>query len=173
VIPVCVQPAFRAYLPDVVAALNPLIHQFAGLPGAPVRVEQSSSSTTPELSVALSATEIGTLVGASANITGSPPVLHLALPKLPSQPEPPSSQSLSDEQGAFVDAFIGPAGGTLGDPAQAAIEAALLHDAGSLPSPAAETANRFAALAPNVQRAWLLTHLPALRSGDIGLAQIP
>ncbi len=44
-IPVCVHPAFRAYLPDLVAALNPLIHQFAGLPGAPVRVEQSSSST--------------------------------------------------------------------------------------------------------------------------------
>jgi hypothetical protein len=173
VIPVCVQPAFRAYLPDVVAALNPLIHQFAGLPGAPVRVEQSSSSTTPELSVALSATDIGTLVGASANITGSPPVLHLALPELPSQPEPPSSQSLSEEQGAFVDAFIGPGGGTLGDPAQAAIEAALLHDAGSLPSPGAEAANRFAALAPNVQRAWLATHLRALRAGHIALAQIP
>lgn len=172
-IPVCVQPAFRAYLPDLVATLNPLIHQFAGLPGAPVRVEQSSSSTTPELSVALSSTEIGTLVGASATLTGNPPVLHLALTELPSQPEPPSSQSLADEQGAFVGAFIGPAGGTLGDPAQAAIEAALLHNAGSLPSPAAEAANRFAALAPNVQRAWLLKHLPALRSGHIALAQIP
>ena len=47
-IPVCVHPAFRAYLPDLVATLNPLIHQFAGLPGAPVRVEQSASSTVPE-----------------------------------------------------------------------------------------------------------------------------
>ena len=172
-IPVCVQPAFRAYLPDLVATLNPLIHEFAGLPGAPVRVEQSSSSTTPELSVALSPTEIGTLVGASATLTGNPPVLHLALTELPSQSEPPSSQSLTDEQGAFVGAFIGPAGGTLGDPAQAAIEAALLHNAGSLPSLAAEAANRFAALAPKARRAWLLKHLPALRSGHIALAQIP
>ncbi len=113
------------------------------------------------------------MVGASATLTGNPPVLHLALTELPSQPEPPSSQSLADEQAAFVDAFIGPAGGTLGDPAQAAIEAALLHDAGSLPSPAAKAANRFAALAPSVQRAWLATHLPALRSGHIALAQIP
>ena len=85
-IPVCVQPAFRAYLPDLVATLNPLIHEFAGLPGAPVRVEQSDSSTVPALSVALSATEIDTLVGASATLTGNPPVLHLALTELPSQP---------------------------------------------------------------------------------------
>ncbi|MGD0441313.1 MAG: hypothetical protein ABSB52_11910 [Acidimicrobiales bacterium] len=172
-IPVCVHPAFRAYLPDLVAALNPLINQFAGLPGAPVRVEQSSSSTTLELSVAVSSTEIGTLVGASASLTGNPPVLRLALTEVPSQPEPPSSQSLGVEQGAFVDAFIGPAGGTLGDPAQAAIEAALLHNAGSLPSPAAQAANRFAGLAPSVQRAWLATHLRALRSGHIALARIP
>jgi hypothetical protein len=173
VIPVCVHPAFQIYLPDLVAALNPLMRQLAGLPGAPVRVEQRASSTVPKLEVALSPTEIATLVGAGATLTGNPPVLHLALTELPSQPEPPSSQSLTDEQGAFVDAFIGPAGGTLGDPAQAAIEAALLHNAGSLPSPAAKAANRFAALAPNVQRAWLLTHLPALRSGRVGLARIP
>jgi hypothetical protein len=171
-IPVCVHPAFRAYLPDLVAALNPLMRRLAGLPGAPVRVEQSSSSTVPESEVALSPTEISTLVGASATLIGNPPVLHLALTELPSQPETPSAQSLANEQGAFVDAFI-VRGGTLGDPAQATIEAALLHDAGSLPSPAAKAANRFAALAPNVQRAWLATHLPALRSGDIALQQLP
>jgi hypothetical protein len=138
-----------------------------------VRVEQSSSSTIPELAVALSTTEIDTLVGASATLTGNPLVLHLALTELPSQSEPPSSQPLAIEQAAFVDAFIGPAEGTLGDPAQAAIEAALLHSASSLPTPAAQAANRFAALAPNVQRAWLASHLPALRAGHIALAQIP
>jgi hypothetical protein len=172
-IPVCVHPAFRAYLPDLVAALNPLIHQFAGLPGAPLRVEQSASSTVPENEVASSPTEFGTLVGASATLTGNPPVLHLALTEVPNQPEPPSSQPLADAQAAFVDGVIGPAGGTLGDPAQAAIEAALLHNAGSLPSPAAKAANRFAALAPKAQRAWLATHLAALRAGRIALAQIP
>jgi hypothetical protein len=171
-IPVCVHPAFRAYLPDLVAALNPLIHQFAGLPGAPVRVEQNASSTVPENGVASSPTEIDTLVGASATLTGNPPVLHLALTEVPSQPEPPSSQPPA-AAGAFVDAVIGPAGGTLGDPAQAAIEAALLDSAGSLPGAAAKAANRFAALAPSVQRAWLATHLRALRSGRIALAQVP
>jgi hypothetical protein len=172
-VPICVHPAFRAYLPDLVAALDPLIHRFSGLPGAPVSVEQVSSSTVAALSVALSSTEIQTLVGASATLTGDPPVLHLALPQVPSQPEPASSQPLAIEQGAFVDAFIGPAEGTLGDPAQAAIEAALLHNAGSLPTPAAQAANRFATLAPNVQRAWLAAHLAALRSGHISLAKIP
>ena len=171
-IPICVHPAFRAYLPDLVAALNPLIHEFAGLPGAPVRVEQSASSTVPENEVALSSTEFGTLVGASAALTGNPPVLYLALPEVPSQPEPHSS-SLSDAQGAFVDGVVGPAGGTLGDPAEAAIEAALLDSAGSLPGAAAKAANRFSALAPSVQRAWLATHLAALRSGHIALAEIP
>jgi hypothetical protein len=169
---VCVHPAFRAYLPDLVATLNPLIREFAGLPGAPVRVEQSASSTVPENEVASSPTEFGTLVGASATLTGNPPVLHLALTEVPSQPEPPSSQPLA-AAGAFVDAVIGPAGGTLGDPAQAAIEAALLDSAGSLPPAAAKAANRFAALAPSVQRAWLATHLAALRSGRINLAQVP
>ena len=123
--------------------------------------------------MALSPTEISTSVGTSATVTGDPPVLHLALAEVPSQPEPPSSQFLAGEQGAFVGAFIGPAGGTLGDAAQAAIEAAMLHSAGSLPSPAAKAANRFAALAPKAQRAWLATHLRALRVGHIALAQIP
>jgi hypothetical protein len=72
-----------------------------------------------------------------------------------------------------VGAFIGPAGGTVGDPAQAAIEAALLHDPGSLPSPAANAANRFATLAPNLQRTWLATHLQALRAGHIALERVP
>ena len=72
-----------------------------------------------------------------------------------------------------MDAVVGPAGG-LGDPAQAAIEAALLYSApGSLPGAAGKAANRFAALAPNKQHAWLAAHLVALRSGHIALAQIP
>src|SRR5262249_20281084 len=39
-VPVCVQPAYRSYLPAVTAALGPLLEQVAGLPGAPVRVTQ-------------------------------------------------------------------------------------------------------------------------------------
>jgi hypothetical protein len=39
-VPVCLQPAYRAYLPEVTAALGPPLGQIAGLPGAPVRATQ-------------------------------------------------------------------------------------------------------------------------------------
>jgi hypothetical protein len=172
-IPVCVPPAFRAYLPDLVAGLRPLIREFAGVPGAPVRVEQNASSTVPENQAAVSSTEGSTLVGASGSLSGNPPVLHLALPEVPTQPQPPSSQPLAGAEAAFVDGVIGPAGGAIGDPTQAAIEAALLGSADSLPGATARAADRFAALTPSVQRAWLATHLAALRSGRIALAQVP
>lgn len=40
VVPVCLQPAYRSFLPAVTAALGPVLEQVAGLPGAPVRVTQ-------------------------------------------------------------------------------------------------------------------------------------
>ncbi len=124
--------------------------------------------------MALSATEIGTLVGASATLTGNPPVLHLAFTELPSQPEPPGSQSLADEQGAFVEAFIGPRRRHSRRPGSGSDRSRLAPQRRfASVSPRAEVADRFAALAPKVQRAWLLTHLRALRSGHIALAQIP
>lgn len=39
-IQVCVSPAYRSYLPKLGAALQPLLTEVAGLPGAPTRVEQ-------------------------------------------------------------------------------------------------------------------------------------
>ncbi len=44
---VCLHPAFRSYLPQVTAALRPVIAELAGLPGVPVRaanVPQSALS---------------------------------------------------------------------------------------------------------------------------------
>src|SRR5207245_9807820 len=39
-VPVCLNPAYRRYLPEVAADLRPLLTQVAGLPGAPGRVAQ-------------------------------------------------------------------------------------------------------------------------------------
>ncbi len=39
-VPVCLQPAYAAMLPDVTAALGPVLDEITGLPGAPVRVTQ-------------------------------------------------------------------------------------------------------------------------------------
>jgi hypothetical protein len=39
-VPICVNPVYRAYLPSLSKALDPLLREVAGLPGAPVRVDQ-------------------------------------------------------------------------------------------------------------------------------------
>jgi hypothetical protein len=81
---------------------------------------------------------------------------------------------------AVVDAVVGGGSdkGAVGGPAQTAIGAALLANAGvskalDLPSAMADAARSFTGLAPSEQRAWLAAHLGALRSGQITLAQIP
>jgi hypothetical protein len=144
------------------------------LPGAPVDVEQSPSSTGRTAS------------GASATLSGNPPVLHLAISDIATQSGLQGYRLQSnrrrnvDAEIAFVDAVIGGGSGkgTVGGPAQEAVGAALLHNAGApksldLPSAMADAARRLTALAPSEQRAWLAIHLLALRSGHITLAQIP
>ena len=39
-VPVCLNPAYRSCMPDVTAALRPVLSEVAGLPGAPVRATQ-------------------------------------------------------------------------------------------------------------------------------------
>ena len=45
---VCLQPAYRPYLPQVTAALAPLLNELAGLPGAPTRVTQVEATRVQE-----------------------------------------------------------------------------------------------------------------------------
>jgi hypothetical protein len=71
-VPVCLQPAYRMFLPDVTAALGPVLGQLAGLPGAPVRLTQVAVTTVkpdPSNGVALG----------GPVISGRPPVLYLPL----------------------------------------------------------------------------------------------
>jgi len=72
VVPVCLQPAYRAYLPEVTAALGPLLAQVAGLPGAPVRVTQVAVTSVQ------AARSNGIGFGGPV-IGGRPPVLYLPL----------------------------------------------------------------------------------------------
>jgi hypothetical protein len=71
-VPVCLQPAYRSYLPAVTAALGPLLGQLAGLPGAPVRVTQVAVTSVQ------SARDNGIGFGGPV-IGGRPPVLYLPL----------------------------------------------------------------------------------------------
>jgi hypothetical protein len=189
-VPVCLNPAYSAYLPAVAAALQPVLGQVAGLPGAPTRVGQAAS-TFRQVSTN------GISFGMGPSSAGQP-VFRLVLPdNLPGVQHgfltTPAVFAAEIQQGAWpqiVGGVVGP-GST---PAQRAVMAGLLKAAargqprvaippgsaiGPRPTslargtPTYAAAQRFAALPAATRRAWLRQHLAALRDGRITLAQLP
>jgi hypothetical protein len=72
-VPVCLHPAYRALLPDVTAALGPVLDEIAGLPGAPVRVTQVAVTS-------VQAHEPGNGIAFGGPVlSGHPPVMLLPL----------------------------------------------------------------------------------------------
>jgi hypothetical protein len=141
-IPVCVHPAYRAYLPDVTTALRPVVAELNGLPGAPGRATQVSTifeAGGPSLSGTNSPPTAAQLQ--VETIGGSPPELHVAISRLelrmalnaitlPGSFGMNKSGFLGLIRLEFVHAFVG-AGGGNGTPAQQVVQAALLQDAGT------------------------------------------
>ena len=86
-VPVCMQPAYRAYLPEVTAALGPLLSQVAGLPGGPTRVTQVAVTSVQ------AQRENGIGFGGPV-MSGRPPVLRLPLSglTLPGEGNSPAAQ---------------------------------------------------------------------------------
>jgi hypothetical protein len=185
-IPVCLNPAYRVYLPAVTAALEPVLSQVAGLPGTPARIDQAATTYQqgPGNSVGIS------MVGPRWSAT--PAVFHLILPDQLAGPTLTTSelaaQVRSDAGPGIVANVIGGGPGT--SRAQQAVLAALLKAAGvtqsappargapqpaalPLPAPVSAAAQRFAALPPTARHTWLSRHLAALRAGRITLAQLP
>jgi hypothetical protein len=68
-VPICLNPAFRGYLPAVGAALDPVLAEVAGLPGAPNQVRQ-----VPFVAVRRGEIDPSPRI---ALVRGSPPVLEL------------------------------------------------------------------------------------------------
>jgi hypothetical protein len=191
-VPVCLNPAYQRYLPDVTAALAPALREVSGLPGAPVRVSQ-----------------VGALYDNSngggdqaMTISGHPAVLSLPLGALSILAGPAGHHHRSGATNAFdqnlgllfAHAFVG-AGNGAGTRAQQAVQAVLMQGMG-IPmaaqpwvlnlgptswAPATKTASgpvyaaarRLAALGPAARQAWLAAHLTALRSGQLALGQLP
>ena len=190
-IPVCLNPAYRRWLPDITADLAPVLAEVAGLPGAPVRAAQvaaayPSGSAGPPQAVTLG---------------GSPPVLRLSLGML-NLPGScgfcggPVTANLFAGQlrlmfaHTFVDAGNGP-----GSPVRQAVQAALLQGAGiplaaqprllgstdnfqgpgpgSASGPVYTAARRLASLPATARHAWLAAHLAALRAGTLTLRELP
>jgi hypothetical protein len=200
-VPVCLNPAYRSILPDVTAALRPVLGEMAGLPGAPARATQVAG--------AYSSGEGGG--GQAVMISGHPAVLRMPLDAdtLPGVFGGTMTQFAGQLRLMLVHAFVG-AGAGAGTTAQQAVQAALLQGAGlpfaaqpgtlsdvGLPSRAPATrqeqasgqgrgnapgpatgpvytaARRFAALPPATRHAWLAAHLGALRAGQLTLEQLP
>ena len=194
-VPVCVHPAYRAYLPQVTAAFAPVLREISGLPGAPARIIEFGD-------VGLS-TKPGT-------ISGTPPEFTFGMPSTVGSFGQTRSGFTRSLQVALVTAFM-PGGGAPGGepagggapggissggappavPARQAVAEGLLLAAGfrlpaqpqqlyaygwpgGLPTPQDRAAaQRFAALPAATRHAWLAAHLAALRAGHITLAQLP
>jgi hypothetical protein len=189
-VPVCVHPAYQAYAQKVGDGLGQVLSEVAGLPGAPVRVAQAPTF--------LSARG----VFGTASISGSPPVLYVPLgSELQAQSATAdlAEQVKTDGAPLIVNHVVGTGSGpgsATGNATRQAVAAALLKAAGmqviSLPqnalpqvigenqafappagTPAYAAMLRFAALTPQARRAWLVSHLTALRAGQISPSEVP
>jgi hypothetical protein len=196
-IPICVHPAFRALLPALAAAVDPVLSQVAGLPGAPVRVVFSPATpqdfASGNGSIGFDGAGNISIVG-GPTISGRPPVLYLNPNVLPLVAGTDLIGELRSPVAATIIRAMIYGGHRADGPAQQAIAAAMLKVAGvpliapaqanvrqpgnGVPGPAAGTptyaaAARFAGQPASVRHAWLAAHLPALRAGRITLAEIP
>ena len=187
---VCLNPAYEQWLPDMTAALAPVLTEVSGLPGAPVRATQ----------VAASYASGGDGPPQPMTVSGNPPVLRMQLGVL-HMPGPcdfcgavSANQFAGEVRLLFAHDFAG-AGSGPGSPAQQAVQAALLKGAGvpfaaqprlmaitdsfpaAPPAPATgpvyTAARRLAALPAGARHAWLATHLAALRAGQLTLEDLP
>ncbi len=196
-IPVCVNPAYSAYLPTVTATLGPELSQLAGLPAAPDRITQAAQAYQQG-----PANSISFIMHSPPALDGST-VFFLPDP-LPGEHGQTTTQfdvQLQTTTGLSI--VAGVIGGesraanvpAVAGPAQQAIISALtgltaqalettentrpgapVPFEGLLPapgSPAAAAARQFAALPAAARHAWLVQHLAALRAGRVSLAQLP
>ena len=186
-IPVCLNPAYAAFLPAVTAAIGPELSELAGLPGAPARISQvpevyqqdpgNGITSLAEVS-SESAFILPDQVPGQPGITGAQfagqveltlglNLMHHVI--LGGGSSPAAAQGPSQAEQAVIAGsvrFIALAGG----PGGQLPYGRLLPAPGS---PAGLAARRFAELPPAAKHAWLAQHLAALRAGRISLAQVP
>ena len=196
-VPLCLNPAYARWMPNLTTALAPVLLEVRGLAGAPVRATQvpasypSGNGGPPQV----------------ITLGGQPPVLRLSLGlvNLPGPcgfcSGPVVSKAFANQvRLMFAHAFAG-AGSGRGTQAQQAVQAAMLRVAGlpfaaqprliantedflasgPRPQPAPSSANgpvyaaaaRLAGLSAAARHAWLASHLAALRAGRLALKDLP
>jgi hypothetical protein len=140
-VPVCLNPAYRRYLPVVAADLRPVLAQVAGLPGAPARVAQVAGRYTSGQVEGVAGIPVDNHpveFRVAVTISGRPPVLGVPLDEFNTLPtvlnassaNPGSAWQFDQELPLLsVHAFVG-ADNSAGTAAQQAVQAALLQHAG-------------------------------------------
>ncbi len=162
------------------AALEPVLSEVAGLPGAPVRISQVAATYQQG-----PGNDVGISMGPA--MSGGPRAFRLLLPVQAMTTSELAATMRANAGLDIVTNLIGDGPGA--SPAQQAVAAALLTAAAvpqssspgmpqpstpaQLPAPVRSAAQRFAALLAAVRHAWLTQHLAALRAGRISLAQLP
>jgi hypothetical protein len=191
-IPVCLNPAYASYLSITAAALEPVLNEIAGLPGAPARILQEAalyqqrSGNGVDIRSAGPARS-GTLRVYRLLLPDQTPGPAMTAEEMASQIEwtdgteiaasftgdGPGASQAQDAIAAALMMAIGQhgAGGNQNAASQPGPDPALLR--GLIPGPAHAAAERFAALPASVRRTWLAGHLAALRAGQITLARLP
>lgn len=169
-IPICLHPAYATSLSVVMAALEPLLTEIAGLPGAPVRIEQTAAIYGQEEGNGIS---IGT---AGPRLSGTPPVFHLLLPSQLPGPSMTASQQtevLRADTGRNIVANVIGADRDSGPAQRAIIDAILGTFTTETDDHIAAASRRFAALPATARHSWLMENLVALRAGQLTLQQLP
>ena len=120
----CLNPAYRGYLPDVAAALSPVLGEVAGLPGAPVRATQVGAAYYSAARARPAQADDDQRPPAGA--AGAARRAQLAWRRSAGTA---ARSSLTSCKLLSAHAFVG-AGAGPGTPAQQAVQAALLQGAG-------------------------------------------
>jgi hypothetical protein len=175
-IPVCLHPAYATLLDEEAELVDRLARPLAGLPGAPTRAEQLPFGTRPVPHDVLVLFSTHTTIARGEQLTED--FLDLEVDTIVWQLV--SAPSEGSEVGAATEA-------------QAALALWLVRQAGDLPATSGTSAagssavgsaaamerrinaaaERFAALDPGQQRAWLAANYSALRAGELALDEMP
>jgi hypothetical protein len=149
-IPICVHPAYEARLQDIADRIGRLVEPLVGVPGGPVRAEQMASR------------EVGMRSDGTLEVLPGPFVVPHALYDLMHERD----TELNRAQLAIAFWLINRAG-------ENASETQLFVGAGQPDAEVAAAVERFSALSPDDQRAWLVARFQDLRAGRVGIDELP
>ena len=167
VVEVCLHQAYEAQLDDGVAFAEAFYAPVAGLPGVPEVVTQQLLPDPPEGTVALNASWTDTAVETVMVMPMGEALL--------SDPTDPAFEGLNASQHAILTWLAEQAGGQwfIGRAAEVSYLQSGQEQFAQYRADVDAAVDRFEALSPEDQRAWLDANWDALRAGDLTLEDLP